>query len=141
MEFTLKVTVDLGEKTLKFLTSGPIQAPQPPADPRNIFKELNEKKIKEDVNKPAAATDKKPEPPAKKNLDFNDLDDDAKLEVLKSEVAKHSKAGKAADIKALLTHFGTSRASLLSVDSYDDFHDAIQRYGNGESVAQITTLD
>ncbi len=72
---------------------------------------------------------------------WDDMDDDAKLEAIKSEVTKHTKKGKSADIKFLLSNFDAGRASELAPEDYDAFFDAITRYGNGESVDKIFPSD
>lgn len=68
---------------------------------------------------------------------WDDMDDDAKLEAIKSEVTKHTKKGKSADIKFLLANFDAGRASELATEDYDAFFAAITRYGNGETVETI----
>ena len=65
------------------------------------------------------------------------MDDDAKLEAIKTEVTKHTKKGKSADIKFLLANFDAGRASELATEDYDAFFDAITRYGKGENVDKI----
>lgn len=85
-----------------------------------------------------AAPKASPAPAAKaEGVDFAGLDDDAKLEEIKTHVTRHSKKGKTADIKALLSHFEADRASNLAVEQYDDFYEMIVRFGKGESVEDI----
>lgn len=127
MEATVKVTVELGEKTTALLSTilGGIK---PVAQAKTEGPVPNKKE------------EPKTEKPAKKEsaASFEDLDDDAKLEAIKTEVTKHTKKGKSADIKALLTAFDAGRASELATDRYDEFYTAIVRYGKGESVQAIT---
>ncbi len=121
------VTVELGPKTTALLANG-FAAPQTAT---LVSNPVAEEKAKAQTKAPKA--DAKP-----KAADFDDLDDDAKLEAIKTEVTKHTKKGKSADIKALLTHFDAGRASELAPEQYGDFYNAILRYGKGESVAAIT---
>jgi len=138
MEATLKVTVDLGETTKSFLSAfvggGQVSAPKPVK---------TEAPAKTEVPAPVAKTEApaKVETPKAEKANFADLDDDAKLEAIKTEVIKHTKKGKSADIKALLTHFDAGRASELAPEVYGDFYNAIQRYGKGETVEAITGGD
>lgn len=68
---------------------------------------------------------------------WDDMDDDDRLEAIKSEVTKHAKAGRSTDIRAMLSHFGASRASELAPENYEGFITAIRRYGNGETLETI----
>lgn len=79
--------------------------------------------------KPAAA---KPAAPA-----FEELDEEAQLEEIKVQVTKHTKKGKSADIKTLLSGFGANRASELATSDYQGFYDAVARYSAGEDVNEI----
>lgn len=65
------------------------------------------------------------------------MDEDEQLEAIKAEVTRHVKKGKSADIKFMLSHFDADRASSLNPEDYKAFFDAVQRYGNGESVTDI----
>jgi len=133
MEVKLNVSVELGPQTLALLAGAAIavEAKQP-------AKQVEETKP---VEKAKPKTESKPGAAAKKAdplVEFDELDDDARLEAIKTEVTKHTKKGKSADIKALLTHFDAGRASELSPDVYNDFYQAIKRYGAGESIEAIT---
>lgn len=87
--------------------------------------------------KPAAKA-AAPKPAAKPaEVDFADLDAEAQLDTLKNNVTKHTKKGKSADIKALLSNFGAERVSVLEVEHYSDFNDVLNRYTAGESVEDI----
>lgn len=133
--FEVKVIVELGEKTLTAL-SGVI---------------ANSAKIKE----PPSVEDAKPESPktgSKKNTrrtkeqiaaekaqtlnGWDGIDDEAKLEAIKSEVTKHVKKGKSSDIKALLSIFDADRVSELNPMDYDAFFDTIIRYGEDEDKSE-----
>lgn len=84
---------------------------------------------------PKAAAPKPAAKPAE--VAFEDLDADAQLEALKAHVTKHTKKGKSADIKALLSNFGSDRVSTLEAEHYLDFNDVLNRYSAGESVEDI----
>lgn len=84
---------------------------------------------------PKAAAPKPAAKPAE--VAFEDLDADAQLEALKAHVTKHTKNGKSADIKALLSNFGSDRVSTLEAEHYLDFNDVLNRYSAGESVEDI----
>lgn len=133
MEFQVKHIVELGPQTaalLATLTGGTAKESKQPVESKPVPKA--EKPVLEE--KPKA-----PKAPAKPAAeDFDALDDDAKLEAIKTEVTKHTKKGKSADIKALLTHFDAGRASELAVEQYGEFYQAIKRYGAGETVEAIT---
>lgn len=135
MEVNVKVTHELGERTLQLLAGGLFAAKTRPVA-ETPAKPAKEEKAAP-VEKPAKEV-KAPKAEKQKADDFDDLDDDAKLEAIKTEVTKHTKKGKSADIKALLSHFDAARASELAAESYNDFYQAIKRYGAGESVAAIT---
>lgn len=142
MEFSLKVDVNLGERTLAFL-NGIFTG----ATAAKVVTESKPAETVKDAPKPAApaapvapakaqrAT--APKPAALEKPAFSDLDDDAKLEAIKAEVTKHTKKGKSADIKFLLANFDAGRASELAPEQYDAFFDAITRYGAGEAVTDI----
>lgn len=143
--FEVKVTVDLGEKTLALLTGGiaiannakvkePIaveaakpEAPKEEPAPKKEAPEKRTRRTKEQIAADEAQTAN----------GWDDMDDDAKLEAIKTEVTKHTKKGKSADIKFLLSNFDAGRASELAPEDYDAFFDAITRYGKGESVETI----
>ena len=143
--FELKVTVDLGERTLALLNGGiaianshevvnPVTealkeetaAPKPEAP-----KQTRSRRTKEQIAEEEAQTAN----------GWDGMDDDAKLEAIKAEVTKHTKKGKSADIKFLLSNFDAGRASELAPEDYDAFFDAITRYGKGESVEKIFPSD
>lgn len=85
--------------------------------------------------KPAAA--KPAGRPAAAKPDFSTLDEEAQLEAIKTEVTKHTKKGKSADIKALLAGWGVTRASELTTDQYQGFFDGVVGYGAGETVEAL----
>ncbi|MDL1914137.1 MAG: hypothetical protein FDW93_06420 [Bergeyella sp.] len=128
----IKVIVELGTKTFDLI---------------NGFKLPAEKTVPVVAEKPvekAAApvvTEKPKRVRAKaEEIDFASLDDDARLEAIKTEVTQHTKKGKSADIKALLNSFDAGRASELSPEDYEGFYNAVKRYGAGESVESIINL-
>lgn len=146
--FEVKVTVDLGEKTVALLTGGIAIA--------NTVKESIAEAPKEETAAPKAEAIKaEPEKPTRTRRTkeqiaaeeaqtangWDEMDDDAKLEAIKAEVTKHTKKGKSADIKFLLAQFEAGRASELAPEDYDAFFDAITRYGKGESVDKIFPSD
>lgn len=149
MDVNVKVTVDLGEKTVALLTGGMVvNAPTPKVEPKaEALKEETAapkpEAPKADVSKtePEKRTRRTKEQIAAEEAQtangWDEMDDDAKLEAIKAEVTKHTKKGKSADIKFLLSNFDAGRASELAPEDYDAFFDAITRYGKGESVEKI----
>ncbi|SHJ66607.1 hypothetical protein [Bacteroides stercorirosoris] len=162
MDVNVKVTVDLGEKTVALLTGGmvgnnltPKVEPKPAAPKEEVAeKPAEEKKTRTRSSKPAEekktrtrsskpvedkATETKKDAPA-----FADLDDDAKLEAIKAEVTKQTKNKKGADVKWMLAQFNAasvSKAEPLEPEDYDAFYDAITRYGKGEALTDIFPSD
>ena len=152
--FEVKVTVDLGEKTVALLTGGiaianspklkePVEAPKleapkegPAPKPEALKEKMAEKPARTRRTKEQIAADE-----AQTANGWNEMDDDAKLEAIKTEVTKHTKKGRSADIKFLLSNFDAGRASELTPEDYDAFFDAITRYGKGESVETIFPSD
>ena len=146
MDVNVKVTVDLGEKTVALLTGGMVaNTPTPKVEPKA-------EAPKEETAAPKPEAPKaEPEKPTRTRRTkeqiaaeeaqtangWDEMDDDAKLEAIKAEVTKHTKKGKSADIKFLLSNFDAGRASELAPEDYDAFFDAITRYGKGESVEKI----
>ncbi len=139
----VKVTVDLGEKTVALLSGSiamagdhkvkePIAVEAAKPEPVETAKPETKKatRVRRTVE-PAAA-----EEPEKAN-GWDEMDDDAKLEAIKTEITKHTKKGKSADIRFLLSNFDAGRASELNPEDYNAFFDAITRYGNGESIEKI----
>lgn len=145
MDVNVKVTVDLGEKTVALLTGGMVvNTPTPKVEPKaEALKEEPAPKPeapKAEPEKPTRTRRTKEQIAAEEAQTANgwdDMDDDAKLEAIKAEVTKHTKKGKSADIKFLLSNFDAGRASELAPEDYDAFFDAITRYGKGESVEKI----
>lgn len=148
--FEVKVTVDLGEKTLALLTGGiaiansakvkepKVEAPKEEPAPKPEAPKADTAKT--EAEKPTRTRRAKEQIAAEEEKTANgfaDMDDDAKLEAIKTEVTKHTKKGKSADIKFLLSNFDAGRASELAPEDYDAFFDAITRYGKGESVEKI----
>lgn len=161
MEVNVKVTVDFGVETLAVLTGlkaaaqpetaktpAPEVAPETANTPapdedkpkrtRRTAAEIAAEKAAAVEETPAA---KDPEPEVEKAPEFGDLDEAAQLEAIKAEVTRHTKKGKSADIKALLAYFEAGRASELAAEQYPDFYDMVKRYGAGESVNDLTSLD
>lgn len=151
MDVNVKVTVDLGEKTVALLTGGMVAndptpmvepkaealkkeaaAPKPEAPKADVSKTEPEKPTRTRRTKEQIAAEE-----AQTANGWDEMDDDAKLEAIKAEVTKHTKKGKSADIKFLLSNFEAGRASELAPEDYDAFFDAITRYGKGESVETL----
>lgn len=154
MEVNVKVTVDLGEKTVALLTGGrmadaptPMVYPMPeePKEPLPMVDPEGKTPEEEPARKaePEKSTRRTKEQIASDEArtanGWDEMDDDARLEAIKTEVTKHTKKGKSADIKFLLSKFDAGRASELAPEDYDAFFDAIARYGKGESVEKIFT--
>lgn len=138
----VNVTVELGPQTLALLTGG-MAAPAPDfntAKEKVIPAKAAVEEPKEE-KKPAAPKAEAPKAPAKPKKDeptpFEEMDDEAKLDTIKAEVTKHTKKGKSADIKFILSNFEAGRASELDPDNYAAFYNAIVRYGKGEDLADI----
>lgn len=140
MDVNVKVTVDLGEKTVTLLTGGMMVNPPSKVEPKpEVLKEETapqraepEKYTRTRRTKEQIAAEE-----AQTANGWDKMDDDAKLEAIKAEVTKHTKKGKSADIKFLLSNFDAGRASELAPEDYDAFFDAITRYGKGESAETI----
>lgn len=149
--FEVKVTVDLGEKTLALLTGGIAIANSAKVKEPIAVEAAKPEALKEEPAPKPEAPKAEPEKPTRTRRTkeqiaaeeaqtangWDDMDDDAKLEAIKAEVTKHTKKGKSADIKFLLSNFDADRASELAPEDYDAFFDAITRYGKGESVEKI----
>ena len=149
--FNLNVTVNLGDPTIALLTQfapSATKAAMPTALAALAPEAVEESApVKVEV-KPEAATRvrrTKAEIEAAKAEEAADgwaaLDDEGKLEAIKTEITKHAKKGKAADIKFLLSAFDAARAGELLPEHYDAFFDAITRYGNGEALESIVPED
>lgn len=157
MEVNVKVTVELGAQTLAVLTGlnaktpaaeAKTPAPEVAAEAKTPAPEVEtEKKTRtrrtaaEIAAEKAAAEAKEAPVEETKAPEFGDLDEAAQLEAIKAEVTRHTKKGKSADIKALLAYFEAGRASELAPEQYQDFYDMVSRYGAGESVNDLTSLD
>jgi hypothetical protein len=143
--FEVKVTFEAGE-SIRALVSGLFQP--------TVMKQLEEKPSPEPqpiaptpkpaVPKPAPA----PKPASAKPIEekpsvgssFADMDNDAKLEAIKTEVTKQTKNRKGADVKWMLAQFdaaSVSKTQPLDPKDYDAFYDAITRYGKGEALTDI----
>lgn len=136
MEVTLKI--ELGPETRAFiemLAAGPVAKTAPAEEKAPAQEPEAEEKPK--ATRTRRSTAKEETKAEGKPKSFEDLEDDAKLEAIKTEVTKHTKKGKSADIKALLSSFDAGRASELAPEQFNDFHQAITRYGAGESVDAI----
>ena len=161
MDVNVKVTVDLGDKTMSLFngfvaankavaeaadTAGKVlkkydgpkeePAPKPEAPKADVSKTEPEKPTRTRRTKEQIAAEE-----AQTANGWDEMDDDAKLEAIKAEVTKHTKKGKSADIKFLLSNFDAGRASELAPEDYDAFFDAITRYGKGESVETLFPSD
>lgn len=79
----------------------------------------------------------KEEAPAADDVAFEDLSTDDQLADLQKRITKHTKKGKTADIKELLSVFDAGRASELDAKDYVEFSDALARYDAGETVDEI----
>lgn len=154
--FEVKVTVDLGERTVALLTgimsskvSNAVEVKPTEVKPTEV-KPTEAKPI--EVQKPVEVENptQKPAEPAKRRtkdqvaaereetqIKWDGMDDDDRLEAIKTEVTRHTKKGKSADIKFLLAQFDAGRASELSTKDYEPFYNAVLRYGAGEKVDQI----
>jgi hypothetical protein len=153
----VKVIVDLGERTVALLT-GATHAPKvEELKPLRVLPDAkpleeghgNERPKEEPVivkaevpkEEPAKRTRRTKEQIAAEEAQtangWDEMDDDAKLEAIKTEMAKHVKKGKSADIRLLLSEFDASRTSEFAPEDYDAFFDAITRYGKGESAKEI----
>lgn len=149
MEVNVKVTVELGAATLAALTGLNAKAAPEAKTPENAPQEVEADKPKrtrrtaaEIAAEKAEAKEKTPAAPVEEKApEFGDLDEAAQLEAIKAEVTRHTKKGKSADIKALLAYFEAGRASELAPEQYQDFYDMVKRYGAGESVNDLTSLD
>lgn len=160
MEFQVRVTVDLGDKTLGMFNALIGNNPSsgagvevvtveeqalPETTPALGYQRPRREKTVTKVEKaetktePEAIPEKVPaptllsEPETTIEVDYSA----AKLDAIKAEVTKHAKKGKSADIKQMLAHFGAGRASELTPEVYDEFYAAIQRYGEGVPVADL----
>ena len=136
MELNVKGTVfvELGPQTLALLTGNALSAPvknEVKAEPKA---EAPKVEAKPEAPKPAAPA---PKPAKEAAPSFEDMDDEARLEVLKAEVTKHTKKGKSADIKFILAQYDAPKTSEMDPAHYADFYNALQRYGKGEDLADI----
>lgn len=152
--FEVKVTVDLGEKTLALLSGGiaiannakvkepiAVEAAKPEAPKEETAAPKPEAPKAEPEKRTRRTKEQIAAEEAQTANGWDEMDDDAKLEAIKAEVTKHTKKGKSADIKFLLSNFDAGRASELAPEDYDAFFDAITRYGKGESVETIFPSD
>lgn len=166
MDINVKVTVDLGDKTIalvngafaanaaveraantanavmeKYADDAPKSEPEKPTRTRRTKEQIAAEKTDaktEPKSEPIAAAEV---PAPEGETSFADLDGDAKLEKIKSTVTKYTKVGKSADIKFMLAQFEAGRASELAVADYDAFFAALQRYGAGEKPDEIFASD
>jgi hypothetical protein len=155
MNLSVNVTVDFGERTMNFLTGG-IFAPKQVATVATIetaVEQTEKPKPAAAVELPAPKAEETPvEQPAPRKRrtqaeiaaekeavenGWDEMSEDDQLEAIKNEITKHAKKGKSTDIKFMLAQFDAERAGLLNPEDYKAFFDAIQRYGNGDSVTDI----
>lgn len=102
-------------------------------------KATSEAKAPAKEEKPAAPKTEAPKAAAKAT--FADLDEAGQLAAIQTEVTRHAKKGKTADVKAILVHFGAGKASELDAERYGEVYDAFVRYGKGETVDAITGVE
>lgn len=166
MEVNVKVTVDFGDRAMS-LFGGIMSANRAIADASNTVNTVLAKykvpepavaeapketsktepvkrvwlaKAVEEAPKAveeAPAPAREPKPSVTLPEGWEDMDDDDRLEAIKVEVTKNTKAGRSVDVRAILLHFGASRASELEPEKYEGFITAILRYGAGEDVNDI----
>lgn len=138
------VFVEVGPQTLALLTGGVKNVPvadksvkELREDAKANLDQLKEREAEVSKKETKPATEK-PKAESKPKVDaFADMDDDAKLEAIKTEVTRQTKNKKGADVKFMLAQFDAGRASELAPENYDAFYDAIVRYGKGEKVEEI----
>lgn len=166
MEVNVKVTVDLGDRTMSLL-GGVMAANAGIAKATDTANKVLEKYADEPAEQATAAPAEKPTrsrrtkdqiaaetakpAPAKEPVkveapeeeaapDFASLSDEDKIDVLRTKVASHTKKGKSADIRFMLAQFDASTVSQnnpLKPEDYNAFNEALDRYGAGESVTDI----
>jgi hypothetical protein len=147
MEFKVTVSVELGPNTFALLSGIMQRAAMPIQETSQTVETATPAAPKADKTEtpPAkgggAGKAPKEEPIRETPKAFEDLDEAEQLEAIKAEVTKHTKRGKSGDIKALLTYFDAGRVSELPTEQYPAFMDALGRYGKGESIDTITSLD
>lgn len=144
--FEVKVTFEAGD-TLKALVSGLFQPtvmnqekPSPEPLPIDLEPAQGPKPAEEKPAAPKPASAKPIEEKPSAGSSFADMDNDAKLEAIKTEVTKQTKNRKGADVKWMLAQFNAasvSKTQPLDPKDYDAFYDAITRYGKGEALTDI----
>lgn len=145
MNFTL--TVEIGGRTAELLQNlfgGPMVKPTQDTSTAPTAQQDKAEKTPKGGGAGSSKAAPKEEAPVKeepKAPAFADLTDEEKIEQIKAEVTKHTKRGKSSDIKALLTFVGAGRVSELQGDDIDTFMALVQRYGKGETVDALTSLD
>lgn len=145
IKVTGTVFVELGPTTVALLSGGLMANNQPAAKPSKEAvalvgdaKTTTQADIDDLKRKQAEATAPKAKAPKKDEpTPFEELDDEAKLAEIQTQITKGTKKGKSADIKFLLQNFEANRASNLAVEQYDDFYNALMRYYGGEAVTDI----
>jgi hypothetical protein len=140
--FEIKLTVDLGDKTISLvngiiaIAKGAEEAPK--ANQNAPVIELNVKASPERSAKLSGSSQKEiVSGSTEKDSSWEHLDDDVRLDAIRDQVTKNTSKGKSADVVSLLSHFDAKRASELAPEDYDAFYSAIIRYGRGESIEQI----
>lgn len=163
MEVNVKVTVDLGDRTMSLLggamaaNAGIAKAtdtvnkvlvkyadePAEKSDAPQPEKPTRTRRTKEQI---AAAPTKEPvkveapEPKEEAAPDFATLSDEDKVGALRTKVSQYTKKGKSADIRFMLAQFDARTVSQdepLKPEDYDAFNEALERYGAGASVTDI----
>jgi hypothetical protein len=152
MNFTL--TVEIGGRTAELLerlfgatvktsTAQPIESDAPVST-------AQEEKPKNQARSGGTVGKTPKEEPIKEQVrTFADLTEEEQIEAIKAEVVKHTKRGKSADIKAMLTFVGADRVSNLQGGDIAVFMEMLQQYGlydsskgeKGKSLEQLTSLD
>jgi hypothetical protein len=142
MEFKVTVSIELGPNTFA-LISGIMQRATTPQD--TSAAPTAEKDKTEKAPKGGGAGKAPKVEPTKEDIKaeraFDEFTEEEQIEAIKAEVTKHTKRGKSGDIKALLTFVGAERVSNLQGDDIAAFMALVQRYGAGETVDALTSLD
>lgn len=150
MEIIVKVLIDLTPNTINALAAlSGVNAPMPT---KSIMAEPTKPKapaatqVSEDEAPDVPAKPKAPAvsagpaakaKPAAKVTKFEDLDEDAQLEELKTRVVNFSKKGKTPDMKAILSNFGAARVSEVQPEDFVAMADALEKYKNGYTIDEL----
>lgn len=146
MDINVTVTVELGPNTFA-LISGIMQRTVVPQETKTEAAPTAQADKTEKAPAKGGGAGKPPkEEPIKEEhvkevRTFADLTEEEQIEAIKAEVTKHTKRGKSGDIKALLTFVGAERVSNLKGYDIENFMALVQRYGKGEDIDILTSLD